>query len=527
MNALDPAPGSGDSGAGDPVLERLTRRSAASPGGEPLEVIAPFTGEVFGRLPESSEADVREAVRRARAAQPAWAAASYRARAGRVLRLHDLLLERQDEVLDLVQRETGKARKDAFEEVADVALVARYYAYHGAGHVRSRRRRGALPLVTRAWEHHRPVGVVGFIAPWNYPLSMALSDVIPALLAGNAAVLKPDRQTPFTALWCAELADAVGIPPDLFQVVPGRGTRVGGALIDAVDHVAFTGSTATGRIVAERASRKLIGCSLELGGKNASLVLDDADLDRAVAGAVRGSFSAAGQLCVSTERILVQRSLFDEFLARFAAAAEALRVGPGLSFDADMGSLTSRSQLETVESHVRDAVEKGATVVTGGRPLPELGPLFYAPTVLTGVTPEMTLFDEETFGPVIAVYPFDTDDQAVARANATRYGLNAAIYSRDMRRARRLAARVRTGTVNINEPYGAAWASVDAPMGGFKESGLGRRHGAEGILRYTESQTVAVQRWIPLGPTRLLSGERYRRALTLVLKLVRRLPWIR
>ncbi len=512
----------------DEVIDRLRARSALGPGDRvELPVAMPFTGEVLARLPEANGDDIRRAVARARAAQASWSRTGYGDRARRVLRLHDLLLRRQDEVMDLVQLEAGKARRDAFEEVADIALVARYYAYHGKKHVRSRRRRGLLPVVTRAWEHHRPVGVVGFITPWNYPLAMGLSDVIPALLAGNGAVLKPDQLTPFTALWCKELADDAGIPPDLFHVVPGDGARIGADLIDAVDHVAFTGSTETGRIVAERASRQLVGCSLELGGKNALIVLGDADLDRAVEGAIRGSFSTAGQLCVSSERILVHERVHDVFLERFAAAAEALTVGASLDFDVEMGSLVSAEQLETVEAHVRDAVEKGAGLVTGGHRLPERGPWFYAPTVLSGVTPEMTAYGQETFGPVIAVNAFADEDEAVAEANATRYGLNAAVYSRSLRRAKRLAARLDVGTVNINEPYGPTWGSVDAPMGGVKDSGLGRRHGAEGILRFTESQTVAEQRWIGLGATGPLRGRRFQAVFTLVLRLLRRVPGLR
>ncbi|HKJ93617.1 MAG TPA: aldehyde dehydrogenase family protein, partial [Longimicrobiales bacterium] len=283
------------------LLDRLKSRQARADDGErtPIDVIAPATGHVVATVPESTDADIADASRRARAAQPAWASRSFRGRARVFLRLHDLLLARQAEVMDLIQLETGKARKDAFEEVADAAICCRYYAHTAGHHLRSRRRRGTLPLLTRVWEHHHPVGLVGFITPWNYPLSMALSDVAPALMAGNAVLLKPDHQTPFTTLWAARLADEAGLPPGLLQVVNGDGARIGAPVIDAVDHIAFTGSTATGRIVARRAADRLIGCSLELGGKNALVVLDDADVPAAADAAVRGTFSNAGQLCVS------------------------------------------------------------------------------------------------------------------------------------------------------------------------------------------------------------------------------------
>jgi succinate-semialdehyde dehydrogenase / glutarate-semialdehyde dehydrogenase len=535
--AAVPRPGAADGTRREPTppgpdrrfIEALRARQALADADvrTPIEVVAPFTGEVVGAVPASTEADIAEAARLARAAQPAWATSPFRDRARIFLRLHDLLLTRQDEVMDLIQLETGKARKDAFEEVADVAVCCRYYAHTAEHHLRSRRRRGSMPLLTRVWEHHHPVGLVGFITPWNYPLSMALSDVAPALMAGNAALVKPDHQTPFTALWAARLADEAGLPRHLLQVVNGDGARIGKFVIDAVDHIAFTGSTAVGRIVATQAAERLMGCSLELGGKNAMVVLDDADLDAAADAAVRGCFSNAGQLCVSMERILVHQRVFNEFSRRFVERTRRMRMGADSGWDTEMGCLVSNAQLERVRAHYDDAVAKGARVLCGGRPRLDLGPTFFEATVLTDVTEDMLLFDQETFGPIVALYPFATDDDAVERVNASRYGLNAAVWSRHPRRAHVLARRIQAGTVNINETYAAAWSSVDAPMGGFKESGLGRRHGAEGILRYTETQTVARQRLLQLGPSKWLDGKQFRTVATLMLKALRQIPWIR
>jgi succinate-semialdehyde dehydrogenase/glutarate-semialdehyde dehydrogenase len=339
---------------------------------------------------------------------------------------------------------------------------------------------------------------VGVIAPWNYPLALAVSDSVPGILAGNAVVVKPDIQTTHTALAALELLVEAGLPAGVFQVVPGDGPGVGAGLVDRVDYVSFTGSTVTGRLVAQRAATRLIGCSLELGGKNPMIVREDADLMKAVDGAVRGSFANAGQLCISSERIYVQQRVREPFLRLFCIRTEALRLGAGLDYEADMGSLTYEHQLRKVEEHVGDAVEKGAVVQAGGNVRPDIGPLFFEPTVLTGVTPDMRLYSEETFGPVVSVYPFTSDDEAVSLANDSCYGLNASIWSGDVKTALRMAHRIETGTVNINESYSAAWASVDAPMGGRKDSGTGRRHGAEGLLKYTESQTVAVQKGVSL-----------------------------
>ena len=488
---------------------------------------APATGRLLGEVPLCTPDDVREAVRRASTAQEAWTHRTLDERAEVFIQFHDLLLERQDEILDLIQIESGKARKHAFEEVADTAIVARYYALNADQHLEPKRRRGALPGITVAWEHHHPLGVVGFIAPWNYPLSMAITDAIPALMAGNAVVLKPDQKTPFTALWAVDLLAEAGLPAGLFQVVTGEGSVLGTPLIESCDFLCFTGSTATGRKVARQAGERLIGCSLELGGKNPMLVLADADLEAAVAGAIRGCFSSAGQLCISIERIYVHETIYHRFLDLFVREAKALRLAAGLDYEVDMGCLISADHLAKVDGHVRDAVAKGATVHAGGRARPDLGPTFYEPTILTGVTPEITLFAEETFGPVVAVYSFESVHDAIERANASPYGLNASVWTRDLDHGHRIATRLQAGTVNINEAYAAAWASVDAPMGGFKDSGLGRRHGAQGILKYTEAQTVAIQRGLPLAAPAGVADEVFSRALSMTLKALRHIPGLR
>jgi len=504
------------------LLARLLSRITISGGArERIPVIAPFTGNEFATIPACTEADLDAAVTAARDSQPKWAALPVSHRTRIFLRFHDLLLKRQDEVLDLIQMENGKARRHAFEEVLDTAIAARYYARHSARLLRPRRRKGALPLLTKTYELRVPVGVVGLIVPWNYPLNLAITDAIPALIAGNTAVLKPDPQTSLTALWAADLLHEAGLPPGVLHVITGDGALLGPALVDRADYIMFTGSTRVGRMVARQCADRLAGCSLELGGKNPMIVLADADLDATVDGAIRGCFVGAGQVCISMERIYVDRKIFDGFLARFVERAKALKLGAAMDYSAEMGSLTSQRQLERIEDHVRDAIEKGAVLESGGRRRPDLGPLFYEPAILTGVRENMKLYGEETFGPVIALYPFATEGEALLLANETPYGLNASLWTRNTRRAVELAARIQAGSVNINEAYAAAWGSVDSPSGGMKESGLRPRHGAEGILKFTESQTIAVQRVIPIAPSHGVSAQTYARWMTRLVSLLR------
>ncbi len=491
--------------------------------GETKPAISPLNGQPLGHVPQSTPADVQEAFRRARVAQAAWAQTSLQERARIFMRLHDLVLDRQDEIMDLICWESGKARKHAFDEPLHIALTARYYARTGDKHLKTQRVAGVVPGLTHVEVNRIPKGVVGIISPWNYPFTMALCDGLPAIKAGNAVISKPDSQTVLTALLGMELLREAGFPEDLWQVVSGPGRGIGTEIIDRADYICFTGSTATGKTIARQCADRLIGCSLELGGKNPILILRDANLDRAAEGAVRAAFSNAGQLCVSMERMFVADQIYDDFLEVFLRRVEAMRLGASTAWGVDMGSLISQAQLDTVVAHVEDAVAKGARVLAGGRHRPDIGPYFYEPTVLEGVTPGMQCFGEESFGPVLSVYRFGDEADAVARANEGTYGLNASIYTRDTKRGRALARQIACGTVNINEAFSATFASIESPMGGMRESGMGRRQGAEGILRYTEAQSVATQRLLRFGPVLGMSDEHYAAVMTTAIKLLAKL----
>ncbi|MDN2500131.1 aldehyde dehydrogenase family protein, partial [Nocardia nova] len=316
-------------------------------------------------------------------------------------------------------------------------------------------------------------------------------------------------------LWAIDAAERAGLPAGLWQAVLGRGSVIGGEVIARADYVDYTGSSATGRTIARQAGERLIGYSLELGGKNPLLVLADADVSAAAKIAVRACFASAGQLCESIERIYVHDRVYDRFVSEFTSATQSLRLGSALDYSYEMGSLTFARQLDTVTEHVQDAVAKGATVLAGGRARPDLGPYFYEPTVLAGVRPGMTVYREETFGPVVSIYRVHSDDEAVDQANDTAYGLNASVWSRDTARAREIAARIHAGSVNVNEGFIAAWGSVAAPSGGLGISGSGRRHGPEGLLKYVDTQTIAVQRALPIAPLPGMSEALWAKTMTL------------
>lgn len=494
---------------------------------ESVPVEAPFTGETVGAVPQAEADDVAAALDRARTAQAAWADRPVAERAAVILRFHDLVLRRRDELMDVMQLEAGKARRDAYEEVLDAATTARHYAHRADGYLQTEKRRGAIPLLTTTRVHHHPVGVVGLIAPWNYPLVLTVSEAIPALLAGNAVVLNPAEQTPFTALLGKQLLVEAGLPEDLFQVVTGHGEPVGEPLVAGANYVGFTGSTAVGRQIAGLAGEHLVEYSMELGGHNPMVVLDDADVEAAVDGALKGAFSNAGQLCIAIERIYVHESLYGRFLDRFGARADELSLGTGDGFDVEVGSLISGDHLRKVSGHVEGAADRGATVVAGGEARPDVGPYFFEPTVLTDVPAGATVADEETFGPVVTVEPYRDLDDAVRRANDSDYGLHAAVWTGDRRRGHRVATRIEAGTVAVNDAYVAPWAAIDAPMGGTKDSGIGRRHGEEGFYKFTRSQTVASARSGPLFFPADGDFETLADRMTTLLKYVKHLPGLR
>lgn len=474
-----------------PALFKALVDDVVASGTETIAVPSPSTGETLHELPRSSGDDVRSAVARARLAQLAWARAGFAHRRRVLLAAHDLVLERREQLLDLVQLESGKTRGQAFEEVFQAASVTRYNALSAQRVLRGHRRRAAVPIVTTTRVRYRPKGVAGVITPWNYALSLAAMDVVPALAAGCAVVQKADDQGALSILALRRAYIDAGLPEALWAVVAGTPGEVGEALTDEVDYVCFTGSTATGRRIAEKAGRRLIGASLELGGKNALLVLDDVNPEQAAADAAYACFSAMGQLCVSIERIYVQRLVAERFTAALVERLERSHVGTGLDYEADFGSLATAAQLERIEAEVADAVAKGATVLTGGHRVPEAGPWAFAPTVLTEATPDMRVFADETFGAVATLTVVDTETEAILAANASDYGLNAAVLTGSLRRGQRVAEALEAGSVNINEGYRGSFSSVDAPMGGAKQSGVGRRNGPEGLLRFVEPVTIS------------------------------------
>ena len=510
----------------DGLLRELEARADVASGRPSISVLSPFTEEEIGRVPEANAEDVKKAVAGARAAQIGWAAQSPKERAKILARFHDLLIERADTAMDLIQLEAGKARVPALEEVYDTVATTRYYAKTGPGLLKRKRRAVSLPGLTTAYEYRHPIGVVGNITPWNFPFTLSVSDIVAALLAGNSVVIKPDEHTPYASLYGATLLTEAGLPEGVVQVIPGYGEVAGAALIDEVDFVAFTGSTEVGRIVSAHAGKRLVAASMELGGKNAAIVMADADLKTTIPGISRAVFANGGQLCIAMERIYVDDAIRDEFTTRFVEHTRELNLTAGFDYSSSLSSIIDRNHLENVHSHVEDAVEKGATLLTGGKPRPDVGPLFYEPTVLTDVDESMLLCRAETFGPVVSLYGFDDVENAISLANDSHMGLNFSVWTSDARQGVKIASRLHAGTVGVNDGYAAAWSTYDAPMGGMKASGMSRRHGSVGLLKYTESQTVAVQRWVPaFAPFPGMSYQQYQKVLGPLLRLLRHTPF--
>jgi aldehyde dehydrogenase (NAD+)/succinate-semialdehyde dehydrogenase/glutarate-semialdehyde dehydrogenase len=475
----------------DDFLRTLVARVPSSDGGT-WKLTEVYTGELLVELPQSTEADIERAFATARAAQVEWAARPLKKRLDVFKRAHALFLERATITTDLIQVESGKNRRMAIEETCDPVMVMSHYLKRAPKLLAPVKRGGPIPFLTTSTEIRQPKGVIGIIAPWNFPFATGISDSISALMAGNAIVLKPDNKTALSPLYGIQLLEEAGLPKGLFQVVCGEGPDVGPTLIDNANYVMFTGSTATGRVIGERAGRNLIGCCLELGGKNPMIVLEDADLAEVVQGAIFGAFGNTGQICMHIERMYLPESRYAEFRDAFVAATEKLVLGAAYDFGPDVGSLVSPDHMERVKSHVDDAVAKGATVLTGGRPRPDLGPAFFEPTILEGVTTDMLAGVTETFGPVVALHRYRTVDEAVELANDTDYGLNASVWGGDIETACQVGMRIHSGNVNVNDILATAFASKGTPSGGVKQSGVGGRHGDQGMLKYTDVQNLAV-----------------------------------
>jgi succinate-semialdehyde dehydrogenase/glutarate-semialdehyde dehydrogenase len=494
----------------------------------PIKVRNPVTGQVVGTVNGASLSELAAMGARARQAQQKWSKLPLSSRAKVIAGFHDRILDRSALILDTIQMETGKSRRDAFAEVVSVAGTARYYLSHGESILASRRKRGAVPLVTRSVLEHRPYGFVGLITPWNYPFLLTMGDALPALLSGNAVVIKPSELTPLSAVLGMEMLVDSGLDPDLMTIAHGTG-EIGSELIRHVDYIGFTGGSVTGRKVAVAAAERLIPFSLELGGKNPMIVLKDAPLKEAAMGLLSGAFANAGQTCISVERVYVEAPVFEEFSRIVADATKQIKLGWSPSWDLDMGSLIHAGHAEKVMGHIDEAVQGGARVLAGARRRTDLGPAFVEPTVLTQVNHRASLATQETFGPVISMYPVESANEAIVMANDSNYGLNASVWAGRADEAMNVARQIEAGSVGIHSTL-MIYNAFDVPMGGMKISGLGRRHGEHGILRYTQEQSIVSSFSSAGGYDSMLAKIRSPKiadAMLKIVKLWRRIPGIR
>ena len=476
----------------DPALHRqrcyVNGEWLDAPGRAPIAVTNPATGAALGTVPAFDAAATERAVAAAHAAFPGWAAKTAKERAVALRRWHDLVVAHAADLAKLMTAEQGKPLAESKGEIAYAASFIEWFAEEAKrvyGDVIPGHQPDKRILVLR-----QPVGVVAAITPWNFPAAMITRKVAPALAAGCTVVVKPATQTPFSALALAELAHRAGLPPGVLNVVTGPAREVGGVLTgDArIRKLSFTGSTEIGKLLMAQCAKTMKKVSLELGGNAPFIVFDDADLDAAVAGAIASKYRNTGQTCVCANRLLVQAGVYEAFTQKLVAAVRTLRVGDGLAGETEQGPLIDANALAKVEQHVADATSKGARVATGGR-RHALGGTFYEPTVLTGVTNKMMVAREETFGPVAACFRFNSEEEAIAMANDTEFGLACYLYTRDLARSWRVSEALEYGIVGLNT--GIISTEV-APFGGIKESGTGREGSKYGILDFTEIKYVCV-----------------------------------
>ncbi len=461
-----------------------------------ISSVNPATGQILRELECANENDVLATVARARAEQKAWADVDTRKRIAVLREFQSRLNEKKSEIAEAIARESGKPVAEALTTEILVVLDAARFLIDNAyrllrdepvshGSLATKLKKGLLV--------REPYGVIGIISPWNYPFSIPATETLAALVAGNAVVLKPSEFTSLVALELQSLLHASGVPKDVFQVIVGAGAA-GAALIHSqIDKLVFTGSVATGKRIAAAAAERLLPVVLELGGKDPMLVLDDADVDVASSAAVWGAFVNAGQTCLSVERCYVHRSLYESFLKVCVEKTKKVKVGHGLDPATDVGPMIHERQMRLVEEHAEDARARGARVLAGGARFPEMGRNFYKLTVLADVTHEMRIMREETFGPVLPVMAFDNDDEAVALANDSDYGLSASVWTRDRQRGERLARRIQAGTVMVNDVV-SCFGISEAPHGGVKASGVGRTHGRFGLEEMVRLKYVDVDR---------------------------------
>lgn len=460
-----------------------------------LTVCNPATGAQLAELAVASADEVGAAVARGRAAQAQWQEKSFAQRAAVMLRLRDLLIDEQERLADILTSETGKPRGEVYgNELFYVCDAIGFWARCAEAFLRTERVTPHLMMFRskKVYSTYRPLGVIGIISPWNFPLVLTAGDAVPALMAGNAVIIKPSELTPLTALFFAEVARKAGLPENVLQIVIGA-AETGQALIDTVDMISFTGSVDVGKLVMRRAADRLIPVSLELGGKDPLIVLKDADLERAANACVWGALMNGGQVCTSIERVYVEESVYQSFVDKVVAKVRAVRQGASAD-EVEIGSMTSAEQFKKVSAQVAEAIGAGAKALTGGKANAKLGNLYYEPTVLVDVNHNMSVVRDETFGPVIPIMRVRDAEEAVRLANDSAYGLDVCIFSADKNRAQQLAKQLLTGTVCINDAL-VNYIIPDAPMGGVKDSGFSRRHGAEGIRKYCRQQTLIIDRF--------------------------------